>query len=39
MNGEIVAVSEVYESKQGCKNGIDCIMSNAIFSEIKDQTL
>jgi uncharacterized protein YegP (UPF0339 family) len=23
MNGEIVAVSEVYETKQGCKNGID----------------
>ena len=39
VNGEIVAVSEVYETKQGCKNGIDCIMSSAIFAAIKDQTL
>jgi uncharacterized protein YegP (UPF0339 family) len=39
INGEIVAVSEVYETKQGCKNGIDCIMSNAIFAAINDQTI
>jgi hypothetical protein len=39
MNGEIVAVSEVYETKQGCKSGIDCIMSNAIFAAINDQTI
>ena len=39
MNGEIVAVSEVYETKQGCKNGIDCIMSNASFAAINDQTI
>jgi uncharacterized protein len=38
-NGEIVAVSEVYDSKQGCKNGIDCIMSNAVFATINDQTI
>jgi uncharacterized protein len=39
INGEIVAVSEVYDSKQGCKVGIDSIMSNAVFAVIKDQTL
>lgn len=38
INGEIVAVSEVYDTKQGCLGGVDCIMSNAIFAEIKDQT-
>jgi uncharacterized protein YegP (UPF0339 family) len=37
-NGEVVAVSEVYETKQGCMNGIDCIMSSAVFAAIKDQT-
>jgi uncharacterized protein len=39
INGEVVAVSEIYETKQGCKNGIDCIMSNAVFADIRDQTL
>ncbi len=39
INGEIVATSEVYETKLGCRSGIDCIMSNAVFAEIKDQTL
>ena len=39
MKGEIVALSEVCETKQGCKNGIDCIMSNAIFAAINDQTI
>jgi uncharacterized protein YegP (UPF0339 family) len=39
IDGEVVAVSEVYESKKGCKDGIDCIMSNAIFATILDQTI
>jgi uncharacterized protein YegP (UPF0339 family) len=39
INGEVVAVSEVYESKQICKAGIDSIMSNAVFAAIRDQTL
>ena len=39
MNGEIVAVREVYETKQGCTNGIDCIMSNAVFADINDHTI
>jgi len=38
VNDEIVAVSEEYETKQSCTNGIDCIMSGAIFAAIKDQT-
>ena len=39
INGEVVAVSEVYETKQGCKNGIDGIMSTAIFAAINVQTI
>ena len=39
INGEVVAVSEVYETKQGCKDGIDCLMSNAVFVTINDQTI
>jgi uncharacterized protein YegP (UPF0339 family) len=39
INGEVVAVSEVYETKQGCKDGIDCLMSNAVFATINDQTI
>jgi uncharacterized protein len=39
LNGEIVAVSEVYETKEGCKTGIESIMSNAVFAAIKDQTI
>ena len=31
MKGEIVAVSEVCAIKQGCKNGADCIMSDAFL--------
>lgn len=38
VNGEIVAVSEVYETKQGCLTGINSIMSSAIFAAIHDQT-
>jgi uncharacterized protein len=38
-NGEVVAVSEVYETKQGCETGISSIMSSAIFATIKDQTI
>ena len=39
INGEIVAVSEIYETQQDCGDGIDCIVSNAIFAAIHDQTL
>jgi uncharacterized protein len=39
INGEVVATSEVYETKNGCVTGINCIMSNAVFAAIKDQTI
>jgi hypothetical protein len=39
LDGEIVAVSEVYETKQCCESGINSIMSNAVFAQIKDLTL
>ena len=28
-NGEIIATSEVYETKQGCENGIASVQENA----------
>ncbi len=39
ITGEIVAVSEHYETKEGCVSGINSIMSSAVFAAIKDQTL
>jgi uncharacterized protein len=39
INGEVVATSEVYETKNGCMTGINCIMSNSVFAAIKDQTI
>ena len=35
--GEVVAVSGVYETKQGCLTEINSIMSSAIFTAVKDQ--
>ena len=35
--GEVVAVSGVYETKQGCLTDIISIMSSAIFTAIKDK--
>lgn len=35
-NNEIVAVSEGYVSKQGCRKGIDSLLDN--ISEVKDLT-
>jgi hypothetical protein len=35
-NGEIIAVGEAYESKDGCKNGIESIKTNAPIAEIVD---
>ncbi len=37
-NGEIIAVGEAYESKDGCKNGIASVKENAPKAEIKDLT-
>ncbi len=37
-NGEIIAVSEGYVSKQGCENGIESVRRNAPDAEVDDQT-
>jgi uncharacterized protein YegP (UPF0339 family) len=33
-NGEVIAVGEAYESKDGCKNGIEAVQKNAPIAEI-----
>jgi hypothetical protein len=37
-NGETIAVGEAYESKDGCKNGIESIKTNAPIAETIDLT-
>jgi len=37
-NGEIIATSEAYKSKAGCKNGIESVMKNAPTAKIVDET-
>jgi uncharacterized protein YegP (UPF0339 family) len=37
-NGETIAVGEAYESKEGCKNGIESVKKNAPMAEIVDLT-
>jgi len=37
-NGEVIAVGEAYESKDGCKNGIESIKTNAPIAEIVETT-
>ena len=37
-NGEIIATSEGYSSKQGCINGIESVKKNAPIAEIEDLT-
>ncbi len=33
-NGEIIATSEAYESKEGCMNGIESVKKNAAMAKI-----
>ena len=33
-NGEVIAVGEAYESKSGCKNGIESVKKNAPTADI-----
>ncbi len=33
-NGEIIATSEAYESKDGCTNGIESVKKNAPIAKI-----
>ena len=37
-NGEIIAVSESYKSKDSCKNGIESVKENAPKAVIQDLT-
>lgn len=37
-NGEIIATSEAYKSKQGCMNGIESVKKNAPEADVDDQT-
>jgi len=38
-NGEIIATSEIYNSKDACLNGIDSVKRNAPVAPIEDQTV
>lgn len=38
-NGEIIATSEVYASKDACKNGIASVQKNAPIAPVEDQTV
>jgi uncharacterized protein YegP (UPF0339 family) len=35
-NGEIIAVSEAYESKDACFNGIESVKKNAATAEVNE---
>lgn len=37
-NGEVIATSEMYTSKQGCKSGIESVKRNAPKADIIDIT-
>ena len=38
-NGEVIATSEVYESKAACLNGIESVKKNAAAANVEDQTV
>ena len=38
-NGETIASGEAYESKDGCKNGIESVKTNAPNAQVVDKTL
>ena len=38
-NGEVIASSEGYESKEACKNGIQSVKTNAASAEVVDQSM
>lgn len=38
-NGEVIATSEVYNSKSACKNGIESVRRNAPVAALEDQTV
>ncbi|MGA8856369.1 MAG: YegP family protein [Candidatus Bathyarchaeia archaeon] len=38
-NGEVIASSEAYESKEACMNGIQSVKTNAASAEIVDKSM
>lgn len=38
-NGEIIATSETYNSKDACENGINSVKTNAPIAALEDQTV
>ncbi len=38
-NGEVIATSEVYNSKDACLNGIESVRKNAVAANLEDQTV
>ena len=38
-NGQVIATSEVYESKAACENGIASVQKNAPIAKVEDQTV
>jgi uncharacterized protein YegP (UPF0339 family) len=37
-NGQVIATSEVYESKSACINGVESVQKNAPIANFEDQT-
>ena len=37
-NAQIIATSEMYESREGCKNGIESVKTSAPKAEVDDQS-
>lgn len=38
-NGQVIASSEIYESKAACLNGVESVKKNAAVAKIEDQTV
>lgn len=38
-NGEVIATSQVYSSKDACLNGIDSVKRNSVVANLEDQTV
>jgi uncharacterized protein YegP (UPF0339 family) len=37
-NGQVIATSEVYETRAACRKGIESVMKNAPVANVEDQT-
>ena len=38
-NGQVIATSEVYNSKDACMNGIESVKKNSAVAQVEDQTV